>query len=84
MKRTDQIPQKSPFILKLDPGKYSWCQCGYSKNMPFCDNSHRSEGKHTELRSYKFEINESRTVKICGCCQTNTPPYCDNTHNKIQ
>ena len=39
-------PQKSPYKVKVKKGKiYSWCTCGLSKNQPFCDNSHRKEGK---------------------------------------
>jgi CDGSH-type Zn-finger protein len=80
---TDKIPQKEPFVITLEPRKYSWCQCGYSKNMPFCDNAHRTEGEHIGLKSFKFEIEHKKTVKLCGCCHTKTPPYCDGTHNEL-
>ncbi len=36
--------------------KYSICTCGGSKNIPWCDNSHRilNEGKGTSYKSLKI------------------------------
>ena len=35
------VAQKGPFALEVEKGKtYYWCQCGQSKNQPFCDGSH--------------------------------------------
>jgi CDGSH iron-sulfur domain-containing protein 3 len=69
--------------LTLTPGKYSWCSCGYSKNQPFCDDSHRDEQYCTNRRSYKFEVLEEITVSLCACKQTKNPPFCDSTHKTL-
>lgn len=80
MNKSDKIPQKAPHKFTLEPKTYSWCACGYSNNMPFCDSEHKTTGAHTELKSVKFTIEETKTVWLCGCCQTSTPPFCDGTH----
>ncbi|TNE71044.1 CDGSH iron-sulfur domain-containing protein [bacterium] len=67
--------EKKAYTLELEPKIYSWCTCGLSQKLPFCDSSHRG----TEFRSHKFEITEAQTVTLCGCSQTSTPPYCDGT-----
>lgn len=36
------IPQKGPYILEMEPGKYAWCTCGRSATQPFCDGSHKN------------------------------------------
>ncbi|PJA95818.1 MAG: hypothetical protein CO129_09635 [Ignavibacteriales bacterium CG_4_9_14_3_um_filter_34_10] len=36
------IPQKSPYMVDVEPGKYWWCSCGKSAMQPFCDGSHRN------------------------------------------
>ena len=71
--------QKKPYVVTLQPGKYSWCTCGLSQKEPFCDSSH----KGTEFRSCKFELEEEKTIKLCGCKHTSTPPFCDGTHNRL-
>jgi len=70
-----------PMSLKLEPGRYSWCTCGYSKNQPFCDNAHREAP--TNRKSYKFEVLEPATVEFCMCKRTGTPPFCDGSHEVL-
>jgi CDGSH-type Zn-finger protein len=70
---------KKPHVMKMEPGLYSWCPCGMSKNLPFCDSSH----KGTEWHSVKVQLDEPKTVAWCGCLKTSTPPFCDGTHNKL-
>jgi CDGSH-type Zn-finger protein len=36
------IAAKQPAVLTLDQGSYHWCQCGRSKNQPFCDGTHKT------------------------------------------
>jgi len=72
-------PQKAPYGLDLEPGKYWWCACGRSVKQPFCDGSH----KGSEFEPVGFELTENKKVWLCGCKQTRNPPFCDGTHSKI-
>ena len=71
---------REPVQVDLEPGRYSWCTCGYSKKQPFCDNEHREAP--TNRKSYKFEVLERSTFAFCMCKQTETPPFCDGSHLK--
>ena len=73
--------QKSPYKVKVEKGKtYSWCSCGLSKRQPFCDSSHRKEGK---FKSMKYLAEESKELYFCGCKMTKHPPFCDGSHSKL-
>ena len=72
--------RKSPFKVKVEKGKtYSWCACGLSQAQPFCDGSHRKEGK---FKSLKYYPEESKDMYFCGCKMTKNPPFCDGSHFK--
>ena len=74
-------PQKSPYKVKVEKEKtYSWCACGLSKRQPFCDSSHRKEGK---FKSMKYLAEESKELYFCGCKMTKHPPFCDGSHSKL-
>ncbi len=62
-----------PIAITLEPGIYFRCTCGASKNLPFCDGSHR--GGELPLR---FEIAERRKVYLCSCGKTADAPFCDS------
>ena len=52
---------------KLQKGKkYSICSCGVSKNLPFCDNAHRTynEQNQTNYKSVKLIPNKTVVVEI--------------------
>ena len=54
------IPQKGPYKVKVEKGKtYSWCTCGLSQKQPFCDGSHRKEGK---FKSLKYLATDSKEI----------------------
>ncbi|KAJ3417650.1 hypothetical protein HDV05_000107 [Chytridiales sp. JEL 0842] len=75
--------QPAPFRVDLEPGKdYFYCTCGYSKNQPFCDGSHRAAFPDGSFKSKKFSVTEAKTYSICGCKQTDNAPFCDGTHRK--
>ena len=74
------IPQKGPYKVKVEKDKtYFWCACGLSQKQPFCDGSHRKEGK---FKSLKYFATESKEVFFCGCKMTSHQPLCDGSHSK--
>ena len=73
---TPTIADKKPAVLDLDPGTYSWCSCGNSKQQPFCDGSHKGTGFH----SLKFTVDQKKRVALCNCKHTNNKPFCDGSH----
>lgn len=73
------IAQKSPYVVELEPGRYSWCACGNSRNQPFCDGSHKGTG----FTPVVFEVVEKSTMALCGCKRTATKPRCDGTHKTL-
>ena len=56
------VPQKSPYILDVEAGKYAWCSCGKSENQPYCDGSHRD----TDMTPVITEIEEAKKIAWCG------------------
>ena len=44
------VAQKGPIPVQVEAGKeYYWCACGLSKSQPFCDGSHKAEGKFSPI-----------------------------------
>ena len=73
-------PQKSPYKVMVEKDKtYFWCTCGLSKKQPFCDGSHKTEGKY---KSFKYLATENKEVYFCGCKMTKHPALCDGSHSK--
>ena len=73
------IPQKTPYVMDLEPGNYAWCACGKSENQPYCDGSH----KGSEFTPIVEKITEVKKVAWCGCKHSNNKPYCDGTHKNL-
>ena len=72
-------PQKSPYKFMIEKDKvYFWCACGLSQKQPFCDGTHKKEGK---FKSVKFLATESEELDFCGCKMSDRPPFCDGTHS---
>lgn len=71
-----EVPQKAPYVLELEPGKYAWCSCGKSESQPFCDGRHSG----TDFRPNIEEITEKKTVALCGCKNSKNGSYCDGSH----
>lgn len=74
-----KIPQKAPYVMECEPGKYAWCRCGRSANQPFCDGSHKGTGLSPEV----VELEETKKVAWCGCKHSGNMPYCDGTHKNM-
>ena len=74
------IAQKGPYKVKVEKDKtYFWCTCGLSQKQPFCDGSHRKEGK---FKSLKYLATENKDEFFCGCKMTSHQPLCDGSHSK--
>ncbi len=66
----------APSLIQLEPGTYLWCQCGKSKQQPFCDGTHHGS-KHKPL---VFEVKRAGKVRLCNCKKTGEGPFCDDSH----
>ena len=74
-------PQKSPYKVIVEEDKtYFWCACGLSNKQPFCDGTHKIEGK---FKSLKYLADESKDIYFCGCKLSQNPPFCDGSHSKL-
>ena len=74
----EKTTRLEPAILTLKEGDYLYCQCGFSKNQPFCDGSHHG----TKFQPKKFTIKKEREYKLCNCKLCAKGPFCDNSHLK--
>ena len=74
-----RVAAKEPAVLSLEAGTYYWCQCGRSRDQPFCDGSHQGTG----IEPIEFSLAETQEVALCQCKQTKTPPFCDGTHQTL-
>ena len=66
-----------PLKTILSEGNYLYCQCGYSKDQPWCNGSHHG----SKFKPMVIEIKKEKKVSICTCKRTSTAPYCDGSHN---
>jgi len=66
-----------PAEVHLEKGqKYLYCQCGKSKNQPFCDGMHHG----SKFKPLLFEAKRTGKVKLCNCKMTKASPFCDDSH----
>lgn len=73
--------QRGAYRVQLEAGQtYYWCDCGRSKNQPFCDGSHSG----TEFRPIPYTASETRSYGLCGCKYSNNKPMCDGSHSRIE
>ena len=74
-----EIPQRSPYVVACEPGKYAWCACGKSSKQPYCDGAHAGTG----IVPIVEEIAEAKTVAWCGCKHSKNAPFCDGAHSSL-
>lgn len=74
-----KIAQKSPYVMKVEPGTYAWCACGHSSNQPYCDGSH----KGSEYSPIIEKVAEAKRVAWCGCKNNAAGPFCDGSHKNL-
>lgn len=58
----------------------TWCQCGLSKNQPFCDGSHVT----TKFKPITFVAPESRIYGLCLCKYSEDGALCDGIHKQFK
>lgn len=67
--------------VQLEKGEnYLWCQCGKSKNQPFCDGSHHG----SKFKPQLFEAKKTGDFRLCNCKSTKAGPFCDDTHLSLK
>ena len=70
-----------PSTVELEPGiTYLFCQCGCSKNQPFCDGTHHG----TKYKPKPFEVKKKINARLCNCKMSQSKPFCDDSHLKNQ
>ena len=66
----DKFPPGARTVELKAGKKYSFCSCGHSNNLPFCDNTHR---KINEERGTNY-----KSFKVCVCNDTKILIYSSN------
>lgn len=63
-----EIPPEAQTITLEAKKKYSFCTCGKSKKLPYCDESHKSwnEAQKTCYASFKLWPQEKTTITVAS------------------
>ena len=73
--------KNSPYQVPVQAGKTVFiCQCGKTKNAPFCDGSHGSQ--NTGITPLAHTADKDGSIWVCGCGKTQNKPFCDGSHKR--
>ncbi len=64
MARLVKMIANGPLKLEGKDEKYFICQCGLSKNFPFCDGSHKKTKDEEDGKIYIYDENARIEIKI--------------------
>jgi CDGSH-type Zn-finger protein len=74
------MKKNEPFALTGIKEKTYICRCGKSKNLPYCDGTHKElPGEITPLVLEP----SAEIIYICQCGKSKNFPYCDGTHKNL-
>lgn len=69
----------APRMLPVKTGDTLYiCQCGQTKNPPYCDGSHSG----TDKTPLEYKAMKDETLFVCGCGKSGRIPFCDGSHNR--
>ncbi len=63
MTRIIKVEDKHPQEIKVGTESKWICRCGLSKNLPFCDGSHKQCQEEEEGKVYVYEEGKKKEVK---------------------
>lgn len=63
MTRIIKVEDKHPQEIKVGIESKWICRCGLSKNLPFCDGSHKQCQEEEEGKVYVYEEGKKKEVK---------------------
>ena len=74
------IADNKPKQVTLNKSEeYYFCNCGRSKNQPFCDGSHTG----SPFQPQPFTPEEEGESYLCMCKHTKNIPFCDGSHKQF-
>ena len=59
-----ELPETAIEINAEAGRKYSFCTCGQSKNLPYCDNSHKEYNEKTGSHYRSFKMFPEQSIKM--------------------
>jgi CDGSH-type Zn-finger protein len=78
---TAKVYDRKPIKIKCKEGRiYMWCACGWSRNQPFCDGTHRISQFQIKLMPIPWTCKKTGYYWFCNCKKTGKKVFCDGTH----